>query len=59
MKNRLSGEMEPAMDSFVLREQDAFILTLDVLPQYYEELVPVFYEITSRFRSNIDTDRVR
>jgi hypothetical protein len=59
MKNRLSGEMEPAMDSFVLREQDAFILTLDVFPQYYEGLIPVFYEITSHFRSTVDAGSVR
>ena len=51
-KDGISGELEPAIDTYILREDSAFIFSLDVEPKDYEAILPVFEYVVNSFRSN-------
>lgn len=51
IKDSISNELEPAADIYVIRENDAFIFSLNVEPKDYEEIYPIFERIALSFDS--------
>lgn len=51
LKDSISNELEPSADIYVIREDDAFISSLDVEPKDFEEIYPIFERIALSFES--------
>ncbi|MCA9919229.1 MAG: hypothetical protein KC445_14820 [Anaerolineales bacterium] len=51
IKDSISKELEPSADIYIIREDDAFIFTLNTEPKDYEEIYPIFERVALSFGS--------